>query len=145
MKCGVICIRCLSRHIHTTWEIYRTFVRVIKELKYPFGKVDLSFFSLWPLEMSSVIDSLKQQLQEIPESNNNMLLYTNKCLNKTKKVNSAEVLNSVLCLKELSGQTQLEGKWIQLTNVCKILGDAARTGKNIMSISNCCPNKQMPL
>ncbi|ORE20916.1 ARM repeat-containing protein [Rhizopus microsporus] len=54
--------------------------------------------------MSSVIDSLKQQLQEIPE-----------------------MLNSVLCLKELSGQTQLEGKWIQLTNVCKILGDAART------------------
>ncbi|CAO3692374.1 unnamed protein product [Rhizopus microsporus] len=60
-------------------------------------------FPLWPLEMSSVIDSLKQQLQEIPE------------------INSAEVLNSVLCLKELSGQTQLEGKWIQLTNVCKIL------------------------
>ncbi|ORE02065.1 ARM repeat-containing protein [Rhizopus microsporus var. microsporus] len=53
--------------------------------------------------MSSVIDNLKQQLQEIPE-----------------------MLNSVICLKELSGQTQLEGKWIQLTNVCKILGDAAR-------------------
>ncbi|KAG1626641.1 hypothetical protein G6F45_008251 [Rhizopus arrhizus] len=61
--------------------------------------------------MSAIIDSLRQKLETIPE------------------INSADIVESVACLKELSGQAHLvdQGKWNELASACKYLADAART------------------
>ncbi|KAG1394320.1 hypothetical protein G6F60_010934 [Rhizopus arrhizus] len=61
--------------------------------------------------MSAIIDSLRQKLETVPE------------------INSADIVESVACLKELSGQAHLvdQGKWNELANACKYLADAART------------------